>query len=376
MLMRFHFMEKIDLNHNINYTTCITTQSNMSWASVVKRKPDAEKPVETIPDEKQIEPLHYAVKSEQESLAESLAIIEKEQQEQCRPTWVRLRRPDAPQVTPIFKTRDEMYQWESDEFWKNKKHSDEVFEQRTQEWRIKNNWLLPPMKTTVSKDERTRGFYVANDTNHRNTAVVCYVTPFSTEIDLSSPDPINESMVDMIWCLIHSRSDELVACNTVADFKALFKRNLHLEPDLRHVHVYSRRKDTFPLKMLWLLSQKANVFPGKARHGTAHWTTDPCMTCPPFDPEVYSKSMVFFSSRKCRDSKNAIVIGQHGGREETGICVVQQLKQNGDAATIRWLLSATQLREMERVAFVPECSPFRVSIDYDSDCYGYDDEWI
>jgi hypothetical protein len=86
--------------------------------------------------------------------------------------------------------------------------------------------------------------------------------------------------------------------------------------------------------------------------------------------------MVFFSSRKCRDSKNAIVIGQHGGREETGICVVQQLKQNGDAATIRWLLSATQLREMERVAFVPECSPFRGSIDYDSDCYGYDDDWL
>ena len=357
----------------------------MSWASVVKRntasvvKRNTEKPVEPThtPDEKQIAPVHYDVKPEQESLAHSLAIIEKEQQEQCKPTWVRLRRPDAPQVIPIFKTRDDMCQWENDEFWKNKKHSDEVFEQRTQEWRIKNNWLLPPMKTTVSKDEQTRGFYVANDPNHRNTAVVYYVTPFSTEIDLSSDaGPINESMVDMVWCLIHSRSDELVACNTVADFKALFKRNLHLEPDLRHAHAYSRRKDTFPLKMLWLLSQKANVFPGKARHGTARWTTDPLMTQPAFDPEVYSKSMVFFSSRKCRDSKNAIVIGQHGGREETGICVVHQLKQNGDAATIRWLLSAKQLREMERVVFHPECSPFRESIDYDSDCYGYYDDWL
>ena len=62
----------------------------MSWASVVKRnagKPDAEKPVETIPDEKQIEPLHCAVKSEQESLAESLAIIEKEQQEDEDEDW-------------------------------------------------------------------------------------------------------------------------------------------------------------------------------------------------------------------------------------------------------------------------------------------------
>jgi hypothetical protein len=65
-----------------------------------------------------------------------------------------------------------------------------------------------------------------------------------------------------------------------------------------------------------------------------------------------------------------------GGRDETGICVVQQLKQNGDAATIRWLLSAKQLREMERVVFVSDYCPFRSpESDYDSDCYGYDDDW-
>jgi hypothetical protein len=292
---------------------------------------------------------------------ESLATIEKENASQCRPTWVRLKRPDAPQTIPIFKTREELDAWEYSELIKNQKYSQDVFEQRTQEWRIKHNWILPPMKTTVSKDEQTRGFYFENGT-------VSYVTPFSTDSDLHLYQ-IQETMIEMLWCLIHSRSDELVACSTVADFKAMFERNVHMEPDLRHAHVYSRRKDTFPLKMLWLISQKANVFPGKARPGSARWTTDPYVTRPSFDPEVYSKSMIFFSSFKCRDSKNAIVIGQHGGREETGICVVQQLKQNGDAATIRWLLSAKQLREMERVTFHPECSPFRESIDYDSDDY-------
>jgi hypothetical protein len=254
---------------------------------------------------------------------------------------------------------------------KNSEYSAEVFERRMLEWRTKNNWLLPPMKTTVSKFEQTRGFYVSD---YANATIVSYITPFSTEADVSSDDasPVKESMIDMIWCLIHSRSDELVACKTVADFKALFERNIHLEPSLRHAHVYSRRKDTFPLKMLWLLSQKANVFPGKARAGTARWTTDPVRTGSfplPFDKNVYSKSMVFFSSHKCRDSNNAIVIGQHGGREETGICVVQQLKQNGDAATIRWLLSAKQLREMERVEFVADCCPFRVRDYYSSDDY-------
>lgn len=342
--------------------------ANMSWASVVKR--NTEKPVEPPPA-----PLQDYLKQEQKSLAESLAAIEKENASQCRPTCVMLKRPDAPQTIPIFKTSEELYAWDYSELLKNQKYSDEVFEQRTQEWRIKNNWQLPPMKTTVSKDEQTRGFYVEHDHNHNHTPIVFYVTPFSTEHDLAfDAYQTQKSMVDMLWCLIHSRSDELVACKTVAEFKALFERNVRMEPDLRHAHVYSRRRDMFPLKMLWLLSQKANVFPGKARPGTARWNIDPVrppsegwMMWPPFDPKVYSNSMVFFSSRKFRDSNNAIVIGKYGGREETGICVVQQLKQNGDAAPIRWLLSAKELREMERVVFQPDCSPFRESVDYSSD---------
>lgn len=279
----------------------------MSWANVVKRNtptattattaPTTATTAITIPEEL----LHREIALTQESLTK----IEKEDQAQCRPTWVRLQRPDAPSAVPVFKTREELNAWDYSELLKNQKYSDEVFERRTQEWRIKNNWLPPPMKTTVSQDEMRRGFYLENNT-------VAYLTPFRTDSDLH----LHENMIEMLWCLIHSRSDELVACSTVADFKAMFERNVHLEPDLRHAHVYSRRKDTFPLKMLWLISQKANVFPGKAR---------------------------------------------------PGICTVQQLKQNGDAATIRWLLSAKQLREMERVEFVAECSPFRESIDYDSD---------
>ena len=342
--------------------------ANMSWASIVNR--NRETPVKPPPA-----PLQDYLKQEQKSLAESLAAIEKENASQCRPTCVMLKRPDAPQTIPIFKTSEELYAWDYSELLKNQKYSDEVFEQRTQEWRIKNNWQLPPMKTTVSKDEQTRGFYVEHDHNHNHTPIVFYVTPFSTEHDLAfDASQTQKSMVDMLWCLIHSRSDELVACKTVAEFKALFERNVRMEPDLRHAHVYSRRRDMFPLKMLWLLSQKANVFPGKARPGTARWNIDPVrppsegwMMWSPFDPKVYSNSMVFFSSRKFRDSNNAIVIGKYGGREETGICVVQQLKQNGDAAPIRWLLSAKELREMERVVFQPDCSPFRESDDYSSD---------
>lgn len=138
------------------------------------------------------------------------------------------------------------------------------------------------------------------------------------------------------------------------------------------------------MKMLWLFSQKANVFPGKARPGTARWTQDPVMKPsdyafrrpPLFDPSVHTKSMVFFSLRACRDdATNEIRIGQHGGREETGLCIVERLKLDGDAAKIRWLLPAKQLREMERVVFWPECSPFHEAEAYDSDHY-YSDDWL
>ena len=307
--------------------------------------------------------------------ASNLESLEKEAQSQCRPMWLSLVRPDAPKVLPVFKTAEHMYIWERDEFNANHKYSDQIYEQRLDEWRVRNNWLLPPFKTTVSQEESNKGFYLSD------TGVAVYITPFSTGSDLSydSSSQIQENILDMMWCLIHSRSDELVACTTVGEFKALFERTVHLEPDLRHAHVYNRNKKlSFPLKILWLFSQKANVFPGMARPGTALWTRDPVcsesqsyMFWPRFDTKMYTKSMVFFNTKRSRNSANKIVIGKHGGREETGICVVERLKEHGDAAKIRWLLSAKQLHEMERVGFEPDHSPFRTDTDYYS--YSSDD---
>jgi hypothetical protein len=290
-----------------------------------------------------------------------------------------LKRPDAPTVFPVFRTTEEEWAWMRAEDAKNNAYSDQVFEERMQKWRIKHNWQLPPMKTKVTLDEMRKGFYIA--TNEKTE--VRYITPYSTKSDLSGE--LSVQLVDMMWCMVHSRSDELVACNTVADFKALFERNIHLEPQLRHARLYTRRKDALPMKILWLFSQKANVFPGKARPGTARWTQDPMMKLSDyafsqphcFDAKIHTKSMVFFSSRECRhDATDDIVVGQHGGREETGLCIVERLKHDGDSAKIRWLLSAKRLREMERVIFWPERSPFRdsnnIGEDYYSDCYSDD----
>lgn len=304
---------------------------------------------------------------------------EQEEQSQCRPTWIDLKRPDAPSSdapSPIFRTREEQYQWMHDEAIKNHTYSNEVFERRMQEWRAKNNWLLPPMKTEVSKDEQTRGFYIGKD-DDKDVDVVKYVTPYSTERDLA-----HTGMVNMMWCLVHSRADELVACKTVADFNALFEQTIRLEYSSYPAFTtqYRLKRIITPRKLLWMFSQKANLFPGKARPGTARWLVDPTnlWPAPLFNPKVYTKSMVFFNLRECRGAelctmKPVYLVGASGGRDETGICVVERLAQFGDGAKIRWLLSAQQLRKMERVVFVPDCCPFRESIDYDSD--DYHDYW-
>lgn len=314
------------------------------------------------------------------------ARLEREEQSQCRPTCIGLKRPDAPTVSPIFRTSEEQYKWTHDEAIKNDAHSNEVFERRMQQWRTKNNWLLPPMKTEVSKYERIQGFYIGKDDDNVmnvdvDVDVVKYVTPYSTERDLK-----HEGMVNMMWCLVHSRADELVACKTVADFNALFEQTIRLEypsyPSFRMEHRLKRI--VTPRKLLWMFSQKANLFPGKARPGTARWTVDPTnqFPTPLFNPKAYTKSMVFFNLRDCRcttismderevrTTKTVYLVGASGGRDETGICVVDRLAQFGDGAKIRWLLSAQQLRNMERVVFVSDCCPFREFVDSD-----YDDDW-
>ena len=127
-----------------------------------------------------------------------------------------------------------------------------------------------------------------------------------------------------------------------------------------------RRKIT-PAKMLWLFSQKANVFPGRGRPGTARWVDVPTGYKTRESDSIYTKSMVFFTHEVCRGGE----VGQKGGREETGICVVERMKQDGENAKIRWLLSAKQLHEMERVEFRPEYDPFPPAPVYSSDDYDY-----
>jgi hypothetical protein len=294
--------------------------------------------------------------------------LEVEIQKGSRPDNIRLRRPGAATSLPMtFVTSEDYYTWICSEKGQNRVYSDELFAERMREWRTKMNWHLPPHKKSVTDQERRQGFYTAtvrDSVSDELISVVKYVTPYSSIRDVE-----NEELVEMMWCLVYSRADELVACKTVAEFTDLFNRTAHLSfPSWKIFN----RKSLMPKTLLWILSQKANIFPGRSRPGTAVWECDPStlswqQVARAKSSSSYTKSMVFFNN-----ISPFYKVGQPGGRPETGICVVEHMSRDGENAKIRWLLTAKQLREIERVKFSPDIDPFPSSYSG----FSSDDEWL
>lgn len=356
----------------------------MSWASIVKKNPasatNSGKPVSSTPVPipsapavssahlKCDNPLDYdwlktSWKIDNDAYDRGQRELEIEIQEGSRPNLICLRRPDAATSLPMtFVKSEDFYTWNFNERGQNRAYSDELFAQRMREWRTKMNWHLPPEKKSVTDQERRQGFYTAtvrDSDSDKLITVVKYVTPYS-----STRDTENEELVEMMWCLIHSRADELVACKTVAEFTDLFSRTYHLSfPSWKIFN----RKSLMPKTLLWMLSQKANIFPGRSRPGTAVWECDPSTLSwqqVASAKSRYTKSMVFFNN-----ISPFYKVGQPGGRPETGICVVERMSRDGENAKIRWLLTPKQLREIERVEFSPDIDPFP------SSGFSSDDDW-
>jgi hypothetical protein len=366
----------------------------MSWASIVKKTPASSASATSSSSSKSVpptptqvpassahlkcnNPLNYewfetSWKIDNDAYDRGQRELDLEIQKGSRPDNIPLRRPGAATSLPMtFVTNEDYYTWICSEKGQNRVYSDDLFAERMREWRTKMNWHLPPDKKEVTDQERRQGFYTAivrGSVSREHNSVVKYVTPYS-----SSRDVENEELVEMMWCLVHSRPDELVACKTVADFTALFNRTAHLS--IPNLNAYCR-KNLMPKTLLWMLSQKANMFPGRSRPGTAVWERDPSTLT---GQEVartkssYTKSMVFFNG--LQDYRD---VGQPGGRPETGICVVEQMSRDGENAKIRWLLTPKQLREIERVEFSPDYDPFpRSYLDSDDDlwCDDFGSDW-
>jgi len=285
--------------------------------------------------------------------ATSAKEIAHEDETNCKPEFWVIPRPDGRASCSPFITDEARLQMEWDDYYKNREYSNEVYEARMMAWREKNNWHLPPMKQEISEFEKGLGFYAKPGEHARGEGlIVAYVTPYRTTRDLSY-DHIRELM----WSMIHSRSEELVNCATVGAFNALFEQVVKLEIPMWRKNC-GGVDPIHSSKILWLFSQRANVFPGRRRHGTPRWTKS-AYSVPRERDSNYTANMVFTHV-------------PNGGRDDAGICIVEKLKENGDSAKIRWLLNAKQLREMERVDFYPEHNPF--AHDHDND-YDSDFDW-
>ena len=283
--------------------------------------------------------------------ATSAKEIAHEDETNCRPEFWLIPRPVERVSCSPFITDEARLQMEWDNYYKNREYSNEVYTARTNAWREKNNWYIPPMKKEISEFEKGLGFYTKPG-EYGEGMIVAYVTPHRTTQDLSY-----DHICDLMWGMIHSRSEELVKCDTVGAFNALFEQVVKLEIPMWRKNC-GGVDPIHSSKILWLFSQRANVFPGRRRHGTPRWTNSAYSIPRERDPN-YTANMVFTHVPK-------------GGRDDAGICVVEKLKEHGDNAKIRWLLNAKQLREMERVDLYPEYNPF--AHDHDND-FDSDFDW-
>ena len=277
--------------------------------------------------------------------ATSAKEIAREDETNCRPEFWVISRPLERGSCSPFITDEARLQMEWDDYYENREYSNEVYKARMMAWREKNNWHFPPMKKEISEFEKGLGFYIKP--REHEGMIVAYVTPYRTTRDLSY-----DHICELMWGMIHSRSEELVKCDTVGAFNALFEQVVKLEIPMWRKNC-GGVDPIHSSKILWLFSQRANVFPGRRRHGTPRWTNSAYSIPHERDPN-YTANMVFTHVPK-------------GGRDDAGICVVEKLKEHGDNAKIRWLLNAKQLREMERVDLYPEYNPFAHDHDYDFD---------
>ena len=238
---------------------------------------------------------------------------------------------------------------------------------------------------------------------------VCFPVPYNTPGDDSSIDLANL----YLWPLLHSRSDDVVACRTFGDWKRLFYATIHLAfPSYHEWMILHNTPNLFitsseraklrmfdeninPSRALYLLSIKSNFWPYGHESHIPKWTTSPyrqSFISTNLKDRVaeleemkrkYPKNSVFSVSKKTTPSSSSTknpepslprvirdvvqeeeeeevdaVVAVEGGRNATGLCSVKKRKIHGDAAEITWFVNAKFLRNMKRVHLFLERSPW------------------
>lgn len=431
---------------------------NQMWAAIVKGTTKAGEFITQIEQSIQTKIMKSNPANKEPRCPWTDIVISEEEYEENKgnpnfhPKWRLRRNPKDTIGSPILTEKND------------KKYSDQLLLERIRLWGKKNRFLHPPILNidsgvqSLTKTEQqmlsnfnNRGFSVASNNpgdisdstsistigfsieRQRLSAYnpwficckmeqkrphleskkndICFTVPYNTPGDDSSIDLANL----YLWPLLHSRSDEVVACRTFGDWKQLFYATIHLAfPSYHEWILLNNTKSIFisssetakfrmfeeninPSRALYLISIKSNFWPYGHESYIPKWTVLPykqTFTSPILKERIveieemkrkYPKNAIFTVYKKTtrpslkkldqmnteteRDSSAESVpdteITIEGGRNATGLCSVKKLKIHGDSAEITWFVNAKFLREMKRVHIFLEKSPWpKIHDDY------------
>lgn len=246
---------------------------------------------------------------------------------------------------------------------------------------------------------------------------ICFIAPYNTPGDDSSLDLANL----YLWPLLHSRSEEVVACRTFGDWKRLFYDTIHLAFPSYHEWITLHNSKTLflsfcekarfrmfaeninPARALYLISTKSNFWPYGVESYIPKWSISPYRLS--LKSSVLSERMIELDEMKRNYPKNSVftvyktiypkkqepgeapVEGEgegdapetqqepepepeiEGGRNATGLCYVKTIKMINDSTEIAWLVNASYLKKMKRIHIYLEKSPWpkihEDIVDYD-----------
>jgi hypothetical protein len=267
-------------------------------------------------------------------------IEQKEEQKEGgrRPLFVYMVRPGVPSNA-----------CELGEIEKNHEYSRKIHDEKMDIWEKKNHWFCVPPMTEMTKNQEAMGFYPIQRPSWEK------FSEYSLRFGYYCPHNSRERRVDYLCFLnklMYNRSNEICACKTVGEFEHVYLRAYSLQyfgpaaewNDEAAVSKWKcdlQRERHSARDALWVLSAKANLFPGRQ--------AKPISDSGPKRYHVYSVK-----------------------RGEVGVCGVKDLKTLGNSAPIRWYISPTEMRNMKQFYFCFEQDPALCDDDYCESSW-YDD---
>ena len=264
--------------------------------------------------------------------------IEQKEGGRC-PLFVYMIRPDAQTVRPIFQTQIESDEWEESEMEKNHEYSREIHDEKIAVWEKINRWYCVPPMTEMTKKQEAMGFYPIQRPSWEE------FREYSLRFGYYCPHNSRERRFDYLCFLnklMYNRSNEICACKTVGEFECVYLRAYSIQyfgpVEWTNEEAVSKWKCDLQRERhsardaLWVLSPKANLFPG--RQVKPRTSATPTIDFAQKRYDVYSVQ-----------------------RGEVGVCGVKDLKTLGNSAPIRWYISPTEMQNMKQFYFCFEQDP-------------------